>query len=402
MKYLSVCSGIEAATVAWHPLGFEPVAFSEIEPFPSKVLAHHYPGVPNLGDMTKFNEWSLKDEPEILVGGTPCQSFSVAGLRKGLADERGNLMLTYLEIANKFRPRWLVWENVPGCLSTDGGRDFGALLGGLAELGYGFAYRVLDAQYFGLAQRRKRVFVVGCLGNWRGAASVLFERGSLSGNPAPSREKRQEAVGNVGGGFATGIDPNLMATLNASDGDKWGCDQWVNEGKAVVTYANQTVGALCARDYKGVGNQYVQEGKLVLTKPIMGLGIGGLSDPCPTLTKEHSHAVAFGVGELPNVAHCLRSGASTADKHESTTYVVQPIAFGSPMQVRRLTLTECERLQGFPDGYTDIRPNGKDTPDGPRYKALGNSMAVPVMRWIGERIKTTNEILKRTQTKVSE
>jgi len=147
LRYLSVCSGIEAASVAWHPLGWEPVAFSEIEKFPSAVLAHHYPTVPNLGDMTKFQEWP--DEPvELLVGGTPCQSFSVAGLRKGLEDPRGNLMLTYLAIAQRYRPRWLVWENVPGVLSSNGGRDFGTFLGALGEWGYGWAYRVLDAQWF--------------------------------------------------------------------------------------------------------------------------------------------------------------------------------------------------------------------------------------------------------------
>ena len=166
MKYGSVCSGVEAASVAWHPLGWEPQWFSEIEKFPSAVLGHHYPNVPNLGDMTKFKEWPNDRPIDVLVGGTPCQSFSVAGLRKGLDDPRGNLMLTYLAIAERYRPRWLVWENVPGVLSSNKGRDFGTFLGALGKLGYGFAYRVLDAQYFGVAQRRKRVFVVGYLGDW--------------------------------------------------------------------------------------------------------------------------------------------------------------------------------------------------------------------------------------------
>jgi DNA (cytosine-5)-methyltransferase 1 len=191
MKYLSLCSGIEAATVAWHPLGWEAVAYSEIERFPSEVLAHHYPSTPNLGDMTKFKEWNFESDVDLLVGGTPCQSFSVAGLRKGLDDPRGNLMLTYLAIADKYKPQWIVWENVPGVLSSNGGKDFGVFLGALGELGYGFAYRILDAQYFGVAQRRRRVFVVGHLGDWRAAAAVLFERHSLQGHPAPSREKGQ-------------------------------------------------------------------------------------------------------------------------------------------------------------------------------------------------------------------
>jgi DNA (cytosine-5)-methyltransferase 1 len=191
MKYLSLCSGIEAATVAWHPLGWEAVAYSEIERFPSEVLAHHYPNTPNLGDMTKFKEWSIESNVDLLVGGTPCQSFSVAGLRKGLDDPRGNLMLTYLAIADKYRPKWLVWENVPGVLSSNGGHDFASFLRGLGELGYGFAYRVLDAQYFGVAQRRRRVFVVGYLGDWRPAAKVLFESESLRRDTPPSISKRE-------------------------------------------------------------------------------------------------------------------------------------------------------------------------------------------------------------------
>ncbi|MGL5003144.1 MAG: DNA cytosine methyltransferase, partial [Casimicrobium sp.] len=245
MNVLSVCSGIEAASVAWKPLGWKPWAFSEIESFPCDVLAHHYPDVPNLGDMTKFEDWPLPDEPiDLLCGGTPCQSFSVAGLRKGLADQRGNLALTYLAIVNKYRPRWVVWENVPGVLSAtshdapdpspppeplDLERDgqevdtedeysaeelhaFQCFLAGLAELGYGFAYRVLDAQYFGVAQRRKRVFVVGHLGDWRRAAAVLLERHSLQGHPAPRRETRQNVTGTLsartqgGGGLGTDFD----------------------------------------------------------------------------------------------------------------------------------------------------------------------------------------------------
>jgi DNA-cytosine methyltransferase len=201
MKYGSVCSGIEAASVAWHNLGWEPQWFSEIEQFPSDVLKHRFPTVPNLGDMTTINQNPIADERpiDLLVGGTPCQSFSVAGLRKGLDDPRGNLMLTFLSIADKLRPKWIVWENVPGVLSSNGGKDFGTFLGALGELGYGFAYRVLDAQHFGVAQRRRRVFVVGYLGDWRVAAAVLFERESLQGNTKPSRKKREEVTANAEG-----------------------------------------------------------------------------------------------------------------------------------------------------------------------------------------------------------
>ena len=224
MKYGSVCSGIEAASVAWHDLGWEPQWFSEIEQFPSEVLKYRFPHVPNLGDMTTINQNPIADERPInlLVGGTPCQSFSVAGLRKGLADPRGNLMLTFLSIADKFRPKWVVWENVPGVLSSNGGRDFGTFLGALGELGYGFAYRVLDAQYFGVAQRRRRVFVVGYLGDWRVAGAVLFERESLQGNPKPSRKKREEVASDAEGsvGAASEIScagGNLSPTVTS----KW-------------------------------------------------------------------------------------------------------------------------------------------------------------------------------------
>lgn len=214
MRYGSVCSGIEAATVAWHPLGWEPAFFSEIEAAPRSVLAHHYPDVPCHGDFTTIgaDEYGSID---LLVGGTPCQSFSIAGLRGGLDDDRGNLALEFLRLAQRKGPKWLVWENVPGVLSSNGGRDFGAILGGMVELGYGFAYRVLDAQYFGVAQRRRRVFVVGHLGDWRSAAAVLFERHSLSGNPAPSRKK---------GEAATEWPVDCAPTLNAAFGSKLGLE----------------------------------------------------------------------------------------------------------------------------------------------------------------------------------
>jgi site-specific DNA-cytosine methylase len=210
VRYLSLCSGIEAATVAWHPMGWEPAAFAEIESFPAAVLRHHYPNTPNLGDMTKWREWNV-GAIDLLVGGTPCQSFSVAGLRKGLSDPRGGLMLTFLEIAQSLRPRWVVWENVPGVLSSGGGRDFGSFLGALGELGYGWAYRVLDAQWCrvdgyerAVPQRRRRVFVVGCLGDATRAAQVLFERQSVERNPAARGKARQGAAADAEGGAESG------------------------------------------------------------------------------------------------------------------------------------------------------------------------------------------------------
>ena len=312
LKYLSVCSGIEAATVAWHPLGWQPVGFSEIEPFPSAVLAHHYPHVPNYGDMTKFQEWPLDaGSINLLVGGTPCQSFSVAGLRQGLKDPRGNLMLTYLAIAARLRPQWVVWENVPGVLSSNGGRDFGSFLGGLGQLGYGFAYRVLDAQWCrthghprAVPQRRRRVFVVGCLGDATAAATVLLKQQSVLRNSKTRGTAREEIASDVEGRVRT----NCVAIQ----------------------------GNLIGRDKGGP------------------TGVGASTDGVMyTMTKADVHGVA------------------------------------QAMNVRRLTVRECERLQAFPDDYTRISWRKKaagDCPDGPRYKALGNSMAVNCMEWIGERI----------------
>ena len=344
MKYGSVCSGVEAATVAWHPLGWDPQWFSEIEKFPSAVLAHHYPDVPNHGDMTKFKEWP-NDPIDLLVGGTPCQSFSVAGLRKGLDDPRGNIMLTYLAIAERNRPRWLVWENVPGVLSSNGGRDFGTFLGALGQIGYGFAYRVLDAQYFGVAQRRRRVFVVGYLGNWRRAAAVLFERQSMSGHPAPSRETREEVAQCLTRGTGQRYDPETETII------AFGAQNSARQGDSVST------------------------------------------DVTPTLDKSKTPAICFsskdhGADAITELSPTLRAGGHNTSHANAGV----PPAVTSNSAVRRLTPRECERLQGFPDDYTLIPYRNKLAADGPRYKAMGNSMAVPVMRWIGERIKIVDAL----------
>ncbi len=373
MRYLSVCSGIEAATVAWHPLGWQPVGFSEIEAFPSAVLAHHYPDVRNYGDMTKYKEWDL-ESIDLLVGGTPCQSFSVAGLRRGLEDPRGNLALTYVGILDRLRPRWCVWENVPGVLSSSGGRDFGSFLGALAELGYGFAYRTLDAQYFGVAQRRRRVFVVGYLGDWRPAAEVLFERESVRGDPAPSREARQEIAGATKTGARPGCEqPYGIANCLTQRMHK-GINTTLDEGQTPILQAIPIHDQATRFSGKRGHNQ---DGKG------NGLGVGRPGDPAPTLTKGDKHAVA-----LP-MAPTLTATNDPSRSPQSTEITNQVAAVhAASMAVRRLTPVECERLQGFPDNYTNI-PWRKaiDSPDGPRYKALGNSMAVPVMKWIGERLE---------------
>lgn len=353
MNYLSVCSGVEAATVAWHHMGWKPVGFSEIESFPSKVLAHHYPNVTNYGDMTKFKEWNINEPVDLLVGGTPCQSFSVAGLRKGLQDPRGNLALVYLGIADHFKPRWIVWENVPGVLSSNGGRDFGSFLGALAQLGYGFAYRVLDAQNFGVPQRRRRVFVVGCLGDWRSAASVLFERESVCGDTKTSRKEREEVAGYVESSFGQYREDCVAGTTKASGGVLGG-------GSETFLTVYETHPA----------DSRVKEMGDICQTVTSRWGTGGGNVPIAT------HAVDIYNGQLDSNVTCTMTSA-TGIANASGPKVMQD------MRVRRLTPIECERLQGFPDNYTNIF---EKTPDSPRYKAMGNSMAVPVMRWIGERI----------------
>ena len=430
--YGSVCSGIEAASVAWAPLGWSAAFVSEIEKFPCAVLAHRFPDVPLHGDFTTIED-NQYDPIDLLVGGTPCQSFSIAGLRGGLDDDRGNLALEYLRLAQRLRPKWLVWENVPGVLSSGGGRDFGSILGGLVECGYGFAYRVLDAQYVrvdgfarAVPQRRRRVFVVGYLGDWRRAAAVLFERESLSGHPAPSRKARERiadslTVGaNQCSGFPGDITHDVSPALVSSGrgvertGETRGQDPVI----AVQAVANP----LTARMHKGV-NTTMDEGQTMVAHALRAEGFDASEDgtgrgtplvpmacdakqsgvciygdrAAPLDTQSHSQAVAYSI--MP-----MNSGK---DYKARETDVSQPIMAGGPVggnqggdyvaaqAVRRLTPTECERLQGFPDGWTAIPWRGKDAaacPDGPRYKALGNSMAVNVMRWIGQRIDAVEKI----------
>ena len=374
MRYGSVCSGIEAATVAWHPLGWKAAWYSEIEPFPCAALKHHYPAVPNYGDMTKYEEWP--NEPiNLLVGGTPCQSFSVAGLRKGLADPRGNLMLTYGAIARRYRPEWLVWENVPGVLSSNRGRDFGTFLGMLAELGYGFAYRVLDAQYFGVAQRRRRVFVVANARSWQRAAAVLFESHSLQGHLAPSREAREDVAGTFtaradSGGCGQDVDLAASGYMQVAQ-----CLTSAQRFDPTVEtlISAEVAETLIASDYKGPGHNrdhnFITE---AVAYPMHGGMIG---------RQEQNGPSGSGFGEETDPSYTLTAGGQV--RHGVAT----------SLQVRRLTPVECERLQGFPDNYTNIPWRKKpESPDGPRYKALGNSMAVPVMAWIGNRIKQVGKL----------
>jgi len=491
LKTATVCSGIGAPEQGMKELPFEFVWSSEIEPFPCRVLKHHYPDVPNLGDMTKLftNETFINEPIELLVGGTPCQSFSIAGLRGGLDDERGNLALVYCRILMVKQPKWFIWENVPGVLSSSDGADFAAILSGFtgkdikpqrfAEAGiiqgelYSISWRVLDSQYFGVPQRRRRVFVVGHLGDdWRPSAAVLFERESLRRDITPRREARKEATGalragtEVSGGDAiacetadsltiganqtTGFCGDVGATLgneatkvgqwwdngdtahtltksthnqympdkdnfqavitkdnrqrqspatiaNTLDtklGDKMGLDnQHIDSGATHFVPFNKSIGShgedtgpRQARDKKGVGSQYVEEGKIILN---------------PTFCSQTAQTGANGSNKTEDVSFtldkasvpvvCLREGdvMGTLNKNSNASGRNTPMVHTHI--ARRLTPKECLRLQGFPDDYLDI-PGASDSA---KYAAIGNSMTTYVLQWLGHRIALFEKVIKK-------
>lgn len=485
MIFGSVCSGIEAASAAWHPLGWKAAWLAEIEPSPSLVLAHHYPNVPNLGDMTKLADMVRRKKiapPDVLVGGTPCQAFSVAGLRGGLSDGRGFLTIKFVELADAIdeqRPDdkcVIVWENVPGVLSS---RDnaFGCFLAGLAgeseplepaggkwpNAGYvsgpsrTIAWRILDAQYFGVAQRRRRVFVVASARDGFDPAAVLFESEGVRRDIAPSREAGKAVAALTANGVGTcGADdnqgqaghlvPHVVGALTAKGPATMGSPE-VDEGHIIEE--NPTVGALDTEcGFQKSTHQSINAGhifpvgfRMVAFGEYSGDGTASTmkARDYKDATDLAVHCAAYGMQDpivANDMAHCLgrNSGQENAvcvtgdithtlkaegfDGSEDGTGRGQPIVAihentrgelreseisptlsaggGKPgqgysavrygMQVRRLTPTECERLQGFPDGYTLVPVGKKQSADGPRYKALGNSMAVPVMRWIGKRV----------------
>lgn len=410
MRFGSVCSGIEAASVAWDCLGWSAAWFAEIEAFPSAVLAHHFPHVLNIGDMTTLPYMissGLLEAPDVLVGGTPCQAFSVAGNRKSLDDDRGQLSLEYCRIADaidgvKDEPCIAVWENVPGVLNTKD-NAFGCFLGELSGAGeqlfptgkrwanagcvFGpkrsVAWRVLDAQYFGVAQRRKRVFVVASARKDFNPPEVLFEFCGVRRDSAPSRETGQDSTREAGLGFAessfgqyreTSTD---AGTLKASGGVLSGGSE---------TFIVGTLDTQCG--YEKAAFQSVMAGHVVVhgtQDPItsdnialpLGRNSGQENAVCFTQNSRDEVRLIGGDGRVAG-ALCANSGS------KQTNYIARE-------RVRRLLPVECERLQGFPDNWTQVPYRNKPAdqcPDGPRYAACGNSMAVPVMRWIGFRIDT--------------
>ncbi|MFQ1995581.1 DNA cytosine methyltransferase [Aeromonas veronii] len=436
MIYGSVCSGVEAASLAWEPLGWNPAWFAEIEPFPSAVLAHHWPHVTNLGDMTKIATAVLKGDvvaPDILVGGTPCQAFSVAGAREGLADDRGFLTIKYVELANAIDqkraaagavPCITVWENVPGVLSSKD-NAFGAFLGFLAGedcelvppgkkwenagcvLGpqRAIAWRILDAQYFGVAQRRRRVFVVASAREGFDPAKVLFECEGVRRDSAPSREAGENSAASAGAGFKVGShwdgDGYAHPTLSQSHntGGIWASNQelFSQRGAGLVpagsgAYDNQgQAGHLIAQhlDVDCIGTLTAGFGKVGAPEVDAYTCIPWASHVAGTLNA-NGKAAGSATQQDAEAGMLVVHGTQDPDTNIELAHTIgrnqgQENAV-LVKGVRRLTPVECERLQGFPDGHTDVPYRGKPAADGPRYKAIGNSMARPCMEFIGLRI----------------
>ncbi|WP_414039309.1 DNA cytosine methyltransferase [Acidithiobacillus sp. M4-SHS-6] len=492
MRYLSLFSGIEAATVAWEPLGWECIGVSEIASFPAAVLAHHYPDVPNLGDVVVLRDQLMAGEdvarllshpPDIIVGGSPCQAWSVAGNRHGLADPRGQLTLVYAEIIHVIQPKFILWENVPGVLSSkDNG--FGHLLGALAGHHAAIpvpdghrrwsnagvvagpqrtlAWRILDAQYFGVPQRRRRVFLVGCAGTPRvHPGEILFELQGVRGDSAARRKTRKDITGTLAsrtggsGGLGTdfecngGLVPEIAGTLKADTSWSNSVDYAAAGYMVPVAIAENCRGEvrLEGGDGQRTGALSTGGGKAGQGRPtvVVPMAFGGgntsgaidVSTACTTSNQRLdfdtetfiAEPIAFDCKAGGNTRFSIgkKSGTLRGDGHggghAAVAVTLQAAALrgrdgggtaeiGGPIantirassgggdkpyvmthRVRRLLPVECERLQGFPDNHTlvPVRRTKQGIPvlaaDGPRYKAIGNSMAVPVMRWLGQRLE---------------
>lgn len=430
MTAATLFSGIGAPEVAmphwrwlWH---------AEIEKFPSAVMAARHPSSVNLGDVTAddFVDRALTiGRPDVLVFGSPCQSFSVAGRRLGLDDPRGNLALVALRIVKALEPAWFVFENVPGLLSSDDGRDFGLFLRAVDELGRALVWTSLDAQYFGVAQRRVRVFAVGCpRAEWRRAAAVLLEPESLCGHPPARGEAREDVTGTLaarthgGGGLGTDfdLDGGLISHSLRADGFD-ASEDGTGRGTPLipVTHALDSYSAgRATEDGTGRGVPLVP---IAFTMKDYGADAGDLA---PTLRsgghdRSHDSAVAYGFantagetrqgfaieqappittrhGDPGNVFSIAVQEAQTGVREYDTAGALRANGPGhdpvgtrirTASGVRRLMPIECERLQGFHDDYTNILYRGQPAKDGPRYKAIGNSMAIPVIRWILSRLE---------------
>lgn len=429
MKYATFFSGIEAPSVAWEHLGWEPVWFSEIDPFCCELLKHHFPTVPNLGDINKVHEKAQVTSDfrgvRLICGGSPCQSFSLAGLRKGLSDPRGNLALVFLGLIDRIKPEWVIWENVPGVMSSwtavdapdengewEETNDFVTFLSALDQIGYQCAWRILDAQYFGVPQRRRRVFVVGHRTDWRRAAAVLFDSESLRRNPpAGGRPWATTAALSATGVGVSGADDNqsrrgniVAQTLDANFGAKSGFNnQHIDNGSLFVMATGQSTAEVPNSVAPALNCNHEQP---IIFDSRQSISQGGTADGlAQTLNTDAGRQAIFMPGQgakAGSIAYSENTSPTLKSSNSGTNLVPALITTNDPSKshlatgwIRRITPIEAERLQGFPDDWTDVPIKGRKAADTPRYKAIGNSMAVPVMRWIGERIDQVNKIYEK-------
>lgn len=406
MKFLSVCSGIEAASVACEHLNWRALGFSEIEDFPNAVLKYHYPKVNNYGDINNISGETFYGRTDLLIGGTPCQGMSQAGKRKGLDDERSGLAWQFIRLLDEIRPRWFVWENVPGAMSTNGGRDYATIVSEMEKLGYGVAGRILDAKNFGVPQNRRRIFLVGYLGDWRPSFGALFEPESLSRNIEQGKKQKQRASPDVREvSNATNLTQpinNLVCFQENAVRPKGGCNGkgWRDDD---VSY---TLMATAPSIISYTENRYVydiQHREDVVrvydgVAPTLTARCGTGGNNVPLVLDRTDKRVVFESHSMDNKYRQVATSPTVRARWAATDNL--PIVLDednneNSVVLRRLTPLECERLQGFPDNYTNVPYRGKpSSPKTRRYEALGNSIAVPVLKWIFNRIQLMEDLLK--------
>lgn len=489
MKYLSICSGIEACTVAWDPLGWKAQGFAEIEDFRAEVLKYHYPEVKNYGDFTKIKKKDIGEHTDVLVGGTPCATFSIAGLRKGLDEDRGNLALEFIKLVKRINPTWVIWENVFGVLSSNKGEDFATFLGALAELGYGFAYRVLDTQYVrtqryprAIPQRRRRVFVVGHIRDWRYPAEVLFDEEEMSKDFRPSRRKKKSSTKEFRDSIEReSLEPYIIRQSHTKSNGK----PYKNDGSSFTLTASDKFAVTVFETNTPDKTARLQKEEI---SPTLTAMTGGNRQPCVLVEykgvkKESNEGLIHVADEIKEVTvrkhnvnvvglqnllrekkdHLLLTTKDIADALDTpktkvehwfrtdksfaipsteiwqelkelleidtdyfdksiTEFEIKEGVFESAKRIydskasyptitasnllpkilhedvktelRQLTNIEAERLQGFPDNYTQIPYKGKpaeECPTSRRYEAVGRSMSINVMEWLGTRIEKVHK-----------
>ena len=378
MTFGSLFAGIGGFDAGLIRAGLTPTWAVERDQQCNSVRRRHWPDEEQHTDVTTFTVRSTRHRPDLICGGFPCQDLSVAGSRAGLAGERSGLWREFRRIIADFTPGIVLIENVPGLLSSNNGRDMGTILGALGQLGYRWSYRILDSQYFGVAQRRQRVFSVGSLGGWPHPAEILFDSESVSGNSAPSREASADVATCVRGG--TEVSSNERVNDVAS-----------------VTHTLLGEGFDGGEDGTGRGTPIVP---VAFSSKDCGQDAGEVAPTMRSMNFDKSHM--NGGGQLA-VAYSLQAGTVNArTTQQAVAYQCHGSDIGKmgtlmtdsghipfvehEMVVRRLTPRECERLQSFPDDWSRYGHDGKEISDSARYGMLGNAVTVNVAHWLGSRI----------------